>query len=70
VNDRPCVCDSGAIDGLTFAEEKESQVAADGGNTGEVVMRKDECFLVDAIMNWSLEDVVNSDLFKDNVSSD
>ncbi|XP_071674797.1 uncharacterized protein [Lolium perenne] len=73
VNDRPCVCDSGAIDGLTFAEEKESQVAADGGrgsaggNTGEVVMRKDECFLVDAIMNWRMEDVVNSDLFKDNV---
>jgi hypothetical protein len=51
-------------------KENEGQEASDDG--GDQVMNswKDRCFLLDAVMNWRVEDVMNVDLFKKRVGFD
>ncbi|KAM0883288.1 hypothetical protein ACQ4PT_031714 [Festuca glaucescens] len=68
-------CYSGAIDGrvgksFTLVERKEGQDADDGGRSSadQVINSwKDECFVLDAVMRWRVEDVMNADLFKEKV---
>jgi hypothetical protein len=52
---------------------KEGQDADDvGRGSADQVINSwtDECFLLDAVMTWRVEDVMNADLFKKKDSSD
>nr|TKW40193.1 hypothetical protein SEVIR_1G230100v2 [Setaria viridis] len=67
-----------AIDGqprtVATAEERQGHVGADGGGSageqidGVLDAWKAGCFLLHAVMKWGVEDVMNSDLYKEQVN--
>jgi hypothetical protein len=70
----------GATDGqprmVAMAEEREVHVGADGGGSpgersnGVLDAWKRCCFLLHGVMKWGVKDVMNSDLFRENVSTE
>jgi hypothetical protein len=61
---------------VAMAEERQGHVGAHGGESvgeqldGVLDAWKAGCFLLHSMMKWGVEDVMNSDLYKEQVSTE